>query len=175
MRVSLQSSKAVWRGRRRGFTLIEMLVVMEGLAILSMMGALVIAGAFKLHTATATAHTRANQHETFVDQFREDIAHASGAPASLDKWTAGPSCLILQTSLGSQIVYVETEGRLERWRWPKGGAYVLHPGPEGTKVSFNRSGPEGRLVTMKLKPPAPIHGKERDPFEVSAALGGDLR
>ena len=162
-------------GRRRGFTLLEMLAVMAGLAILSLMGVVIIAGAFKIHQATSAAHTRANQHETFVDQFREDVARAASAPASLDKWTAGPSCLILQTAEKTQIVYVDTEGRLERWRWPKGGAYLLHPGPEGTKVSFDRSGPDGKLVTMKLQPPASPNGKERDPLYISAALGGDLR
>jgi prepilin-type N-terminal cleavage/methylation domain-containing protein len=172
MRVFLQS---YGRGRRRGFTLLEMLAVMAGLAILSLMGVVIIGGAFKIHQATSAAHTRANQHETLVDQFREDVARATSAPASLDKWTAGPTCLILQTADNSQIVYVEKEGRLERWRWPTGGAYVLHPGPEGTIVSFDRSGPDKKLVTMKLKPPATPHGKERDPLYISAALGGDVR
>jgi prepilin-type N-terminal cleavage/methylation domain-containing protein len=163
------------RGRRRGFTLLEMLAVMAGLAIVAVMGVTIIAGAFKIHQSTSAAHTRANQHETFVDQFRADVARATSAPTSLDKWTAGPTCLILQTASDSQIVYVEAEGRLERWRWPKGGAYLLHPGPQGTKVSFDRSGPDGKLVTMKLKPPAPPNGKERDPLYISAALGGDVR
>jgi type II secretory pathway pseudopilin PulG len=175
MKVVVQSSTVRVCGRRPGFTLLEAVAVMWGMGILMLVGVAIIVGVFKIQDATEAGYTQASRQETLVDQFREDVARAVAAPASIDKWTAGPAVLILRTSEGGHIVYATQNERLERWRLPKGDVYTLHAALAGTRMEFMRSGPDGRLVTMRLTPPPASTGKARDSLDIAAALGGDLR
>jgi type II secretory pathway pseudopilin PulG len=160
---------------RGGFTLLEVLAIMWGMGILTVLGVAVLVGVFKVHQLTAATYLHLNQHETLVDQFRADVAQAVSAPATLEKWTAGPACLVLRNPAGAHVVYVQVDEEWKRIRGPKGETNSLHPGPKGTQVEFARSGPDGRLVTMRLTPPQPPVGKKPRALEISAALGGDVR
>ncbi|CAN5353284.1 hypothetical protein BH10PLA2_BH10PLA2_33490 [soil metagenome] len=160
---------------RRGFTLLEILVVLWGTGILTVFGCILLVGMFKVHQANSEFRQRVTRHETFVDQFRDDVASALTAPATSGKWKAGSGCLVLQKPDASTIVYAETDGEWRRSLEPKAASYALHPGPDGTKLEFVRSGPDNRLVTMRILAPQTRHGAKRDPVEITAALGGDVR
>ena len=110
MRINLSHSGRPCRFGRKAFSLVEMLAVLWGLGILTVLGVVIVAGVFKVHQFAAATHSDLNRFETFVDQFRSDVAHASAAPAALDKWTAGPGCLLLRYPDDSHIVYAEMDG-----------------------------------------------------------------
>ena len=47
--------------------------------------------------------------------------------------------------------------------------------PDGTLLRFNRAGADGRLVSVHITFPQQAQAKRREPLEISAALGGDVR
>jgi prepilin-type N-terminal cleavage/methylation domain-containing protein len=161
--------------QRTGFTLIEVLAVMAGLALLISFGCALIAGLFRMHKSSAASRLNLVRHEVFADQFRDDVAHADSAPAKLDQFQAGPHCLILAMHDSSPVVYFEEAGIWKRRYGSRKDVLNLHPGPEGTQLEFLRSGPADRLVTVRILPPAVPRLKDRAPLEISAALGGDVR
>jgi type II secretory pathway component PulJ len=160
---------------RGGFTLMELLAVMFGVGILTIFGCMLLVSIFRVHQRSAEFRQRVTRHETFVDQFRDDVAGARNAPPASGKWKAGPACLILQKPDNTAIIYAETNGEWRRTLEPKGISYELHPGPDGTKLEFHRSGPDNRLVTMRIIVPQTRLAPRREPMEISAALGGDVR
>ena len=161
--------------RRGGFTLIEIVAVLAGLSVLLVISCVILVGIFRLHESSAASHQNLSRHEVFADQFRDDVAHAESAPASLDKFQAGPNCLILSVHGSSPIVYFEEGGEWKRRSGPKNEIVNLHPGPEGTRLEFSRSGPANRVVTVHISRPHSPSAMHRNPLEISAALGGDMR
>jgi hypothetical protein len=158
---------------RAGFTLLELIAVLWGLAILMLLGAAILVGGIKIYDATEAGYTQASRLENLVNQFREDVAQAIAAPEKFDRWAAGPSCLILQWPDGQHIVYVVEDGRPKRWRYPKGEHYPLHLSRPGTQMEFLRTGPAKRLITMKLTPPTAQQSSVLESLDIAAALGGD--
>jgi prepilin-type N-terminal cleavage/methylation domain-containing protein len=161
--------------RRAGFTLMEMLVVLAGLGLLIVFGCAIMVGLFKLHQASVASGFQLVRHETFADQFRDDVAHADAAPAALDRFQAGPTCLILTRRGSASVVYFEEAGEWKRRYGPKADIFTLHPGPEGTQLRFNRAGADGRLVSIRISFPQQARAKQRETLEIGAALGGDVR
>src|SRR5205823_1954174 len=100
--------------RRQAFTLLEMMAVMWGLAILLGISAVTLAGLMRIQQANAQTHERLVQRSALADQFRADVARAADAPASLDKLKAGPDCLILRLADGKHVVYRWKGDQLER-------------------------------------------------------------
>lgn len=160
------------QGRRPGFTLVEMVAVMFGLSLIMLVGVSMLVGAFKIRQASSSAQDLAIHRQVLAEQFREDVAQAAALPEKLDKWTAGPTCLILKGQSQSSIVYEWKSDILERTDLPRNGTQKLAVGPKGSKIEFVHS---GKLVTLKISPPPPGPGKSGFPLDISAALGGNLR
>jgi type II secretory pathway component PulJ len=171
----MQSHQPVQRSRHSGFTLIEIIAVMAGLGVLLVFSSVIMVGLFKVHQASAASQLQLVRHETFADQFRDDVAYADSAPATLDKYNAGPTCLILTRRGSAPVVYFEEAGEWKRRYGPRGQIFRLHPGPEGTRLQFARSGAGSRLVSVRISLPQLPPARRREPLEISAALGGDVR
>jgi type II secretory pathway pseudopilin PulG len=171
----MRSHRPVQCSRQGGFTLIEIIAVMAGLGLLLVFSSVIMVGLFKVHQASAASQLQLVRHETFADQFRDDVAQADTAPATLDKYNAGPTCLILTRRGSAPVVYFEEAGEWKRRYGPKGEIFRLHPGPDGTRLQFARSGAGNRLVSVRISLPQLPPSKRREPLEISAALGGDVR
>ncbi|MCI0456301.1 MAG: prepilin-type N-terminal cleavage/methylation domain-containing protein [Gemmataceae bacterium] len=174
MRTTVRSGTAAGTGRRSGFSLIEITVVMWALAVLLLLGTALLVGTFKVQRAAATALNHLSIRHALADQFRADAAQAITAPDSADQWTASPTCLLLRRAEGGHIVYRWKDGQLERCRLPDGETQRLPVGPAGTAVEFLRPSTERGVVTLRLSLPRP-HGSAASVLEIVAALGGDLR
>src|SRR5262245_5388038 len=99
---------------RRGFSLIEMTVVMWAVGILMLVGVATLLGALQVQDSAAMAHQRlALQHE-LADQFRTDVAEAAAAPDNVDNLQASPTCLLLRMSDGRLVAYRWHQNELER-------------------------------------------------------------
>lgn len=154
---------------RRGFTLLETLIVMEVLVIVLALGMAVMTGALRVWQASAAAQMEAGQRAALAALFRADVRHSAAAPERLEQWTAGPACLILQQSNDYFLVYRWQDGRLVRRAVPGGEMQFVPLGAEGAAVEFMRPG-SGGLLTLRLKAPQAPAAQE-----IAATLGGDQR
>ena len=163
---------------RRGFTLIEMVVVISMLSVLILLIAATLWGAVKVERADSAMFHRMTVQAQLADQFREDVGRATDLPESLGDLVASSTCLILKMSTDAHVVYRWKNDRLDRVqiKGTEESFLVLPVGGEHVAVEFDRSNRAKHLVAMRLiesRGPAASH---RDwPVEISAALGGDNR
>ncbi len=162
---------------RAGWTLIEILVVMWVTGILLLVGTATLLGAVRTQEAASAAHRDLAERGAFAAEFRADVAAAEAAPDAAGELKAGPTCLLLRTPGGGQIVYRWAGGKLERSAsaGPKTARRWLTPGRDVTAVAFGRAGPDGRLITLRLTESLGPNAAEKRQSAVAAALGGDLR
>lgn len=159
-------------GQHSGFTLLEILIVMEVLVIALGLGMAVLTGALQLWKASAQAQTQCNERAALADQFRGDVRQATATPPSAGSWTAGPTCLILQRGDNRYFVYRWEGRRLERLEVPGGKTQRLPLGVERVDVEFAKPG--DKLLTLRLKQPRSAVQAERVQ-EITAVLGGDFQ
>lgn len=161
---------------RKGFSLIEMIAVLWGVWAILLISVLLLVAIHKLERSTAASLNRLSNHSALADQFRADVAQASAAPETFGQHKAGPTCLILRDPNGKHLVYRWQEKYLERTE--QVGEEIqqqrLDLGKECTGIEFQRTGPEQRLIALKLteKPSTTAPPRQK---EITAALGGDLR
>ncbi len=160
---------------RKGYTLLEMLVVMATMGIACLLGTAAMVGALRVQQGVAGAVDRLTRRSVLADEFRDDVARALETPETLDERRAGARCLILRQAGNRVVVYQEADGVLRRGEGTNDADLawgVRSTGPEGTVVEFSRPGPG--LVSLQLRDP---HGKELVPREttITAALGGNRR
>lgn len=160
--------------RRPGFTLVEMVAVMSTLAVLLLLGTVLLLGAFKVRQAAGDSLDHLTARSALADQFRTDAGRAVAAPERAGDWSAGADCVLLRQADGRTVAYRWKDGELERSELPGGKRQSLSVGPDGTSVEFVRPGKDGRLVMLRLKPPARPRAPA-DAMEIWAALGGDVR
>lgn len=155
------------RHLRRGFSLIELLVVMFGISlVLTMLGVLIWA-TMRIHTASTDSFERLQQQANLADVFRADVAAARESPELRGDFSGSPVCMMIRDEDGALLIYRWHEGRLERKAMrEKGEETVDFPvGGEDTSVAFSR---RDRLVTMELQSP------NRAPLAIASTLGGNL-
>src|SRR5262245_59229032 len=162
--------------KRAGFTLIEMLVVMFGMAIAFGFGATRLLAALRIDQAGAATLRLMAWRTELADQFRADVALANAAPKQLGELTGGPTALILHRPDGAHIIYQwHDEERLERVVRAADGETrrVLPVGAPNVSVEFARGDGTRPLMTLRLVETPPSGSARR--VEMSAVLGGDLR
>jgi prepilin-type N-terminal cleavage/methylation domain-containing protein len=168
------SWREVLRRPRRGFTLVEMVVVLAALGLVLLLVAGILVGVLRTEQMVAGVSHRLTLESALADQFREDVALASAAPETLGEQTAGPELLILRLAEEKYILYCWHEGILERFE-VAGTKMSAHPMPLGddrVSVEFSRSA-GGRVLSLRLVEPG--RGNQKREVEFAAALGGDLR
>jgi prepilin-type N-terminal cleavage/methylation domain-containing protein len=159
--------------RRRGFTLLELTVVMTVVSLALALASLILWGGMRMEKVAAGGLQTLGARQALADQFRADVAAAKNAP---DRWqdaVAGPACLILQNG-DHAVIYSWHDGRLERSE-RTGDATRSIPvglGANPTRVEFTRSAEQKRLLVMRLFTVFP-DGREDLAAEIMAALGGD--
>jgi len=162
-------------GRRAGFTLLEMVIVMWGLAAAMLIGGALILTTTKANRMGETTWGRLNVRADLAKQFRLDVGRAEAAPDKLDDQTAGPNCLILRMPGGSTVVYrLEPDGLMRVSR--AGGresTRVVQVGAAGAQVAFVRPTSPTGVVTLRITEPRQVGAAAVS--EISAALGGALR
>jgi type II secretory pathway pseudopilin PulG len=164
---------------RRAFTLIEMLVVMAGMALIIGLSIALILGVVRTYDADAALYRRLTAQEQLADRFRADVAAAEAAPVRAGAWSAGERCLILRRPGGRLVVYTFAENagleRLETGGTATEERQVLPLGTDGVAVAFVR-GERDKLLSLRW---VETRGMEGAPvlraLEFTAALGGDLR
>ncbi len=161
---------------RAGFSLFEICLVLGGLTLAVSLGTALILGAFRVARSAGASAQRQTTLAWLADRFRSDVASATETPARLGPWTTGPACLALRAPNRHEVVYfrradtlfrAERKGRADPWK----ESPVL---PDCPSAEFARAGPDGRLVTLRLVP-STARARRNHPWEIAAALGGDLR
>ena len=163
-------------GRRPGFTLLEILVIMFALGVVMLLGTATLLGTIQMAQATTAGFDQLLGRSVLADQFRADVAQAADAPANVDEVTAGSTCLILRRADGRHIIYRWSNHELERSELSVSGTTRrrLPLGSAGAAVEFTRAGNDRRLVILRLSQSwGP--GKRQRQLDIAAALGGDLR
>ena len=162
--------------RRRGFTLLEILAVIWALSLVLFLGIVTLLGATQIQKVASTADHQNTLRGIVADQFREDVALATATPEAVGPLKAGPNCLILRLADGSYVAYRVEADRLQRAALAKAGAapYWMPLGGEGVAVTFARTGPDQRVLTLTIQEPIGSGPRKRT-TEIMAALGGDLR
>ncbi len=161
---------------RRGFTLLEMLVVIWALLLTLFLGTVILLGALRIERAAAAAERRLALHGILADHFRADVAQAGATPEDVGALKAGPTCLILRLADRTYVVYRAQEGRLERAALATAGAtpYWMPLAGDGVTATFTAAGPDRRVLTLTLQEPDEF-GRRQRTTAIAAALGGDLR
>jgi type II secretory pathway pseudopilin PulG len=162
--------------QRRGFTLIEMSVIMMALALALALTSLITWGAMRLERTAAGGLQSLTARQAFIDQFRTDVGAAADAPERWQEDTAGPTCLILHRGEKRYVIYRWSEERLERSELDGETARSIPVslGANPTRVQFSRTGQDGRLLVARLFTVHP-DGREDQSAEIMAALGGELK
>lgn len=161
--------------RRRGFTLLEMIIVMGAMGVALAMGlALILTanGAARLGETTSGQMARRTE---LARQFREDVARAKQLPEEFDKYRAGPECLILNLAEGLTVVYQRTSEAMNRIEC-RGGQESIRQLPFAqaeTNLQFTRPKGASGVVTLRLTETRNRLGTTTE--EIAAAPGGDLR
>jgi prepilin-type N-terminal cleavage/methylation domain-containing protein len=163
-------------GRRRGFTLLETLVVMFALGVVMLLGTATLLGTMQMAHATTAGFDQLLQRSALADAFRADVAQAVDAPAKVDEMMAGSACLILRKPDGKHIIYRWSNHELERSERSGSGTMRrrLPLAGAGTTVEFTRAGNDQRLIILRLRQ-LRGSGKRQRQLEIASALGGDLR
>ena len=176
MRGRQVSGLAVHRRGRRGFTLLEIMVVVWALGLTLFLGTTILLGALRIEKAAAAAERRNSLHGILADHFRADVALAGATPEKVGMLKAGPTCLILRLADGTYVVYRVEEGRLERAALATADAtpYWMSLAGDGVVVAFTAAETDRRVLTLTLQEPDDS-GRRKWTTTIAAALGGDLR
>jgi len=161
--------------RRRGFTLVELLVVMWSLGVCLALGIALIVTTLKANQTGDTSANLVNHRAELSRQFRDDVAGAADAINELHGGKAGADRLILRMPGGRTIQYVWAKNGLERIETVE-GKESHRPMPMGEKVTaveFFRAGSSSKLVTLRWTESAKNGPGKKS--ELTAVLGGDLR
>lgn len=162
-------------GRRPGFTLIEMHIIMMALTVCMLLGTVMILAAMKTSQSSLFTVSRLSVRKELARQFRTDVATSDSRPEKAGIFTAGPNCLILGKPGDSRVIYRWQDNALERIEQigTKESKHGVSVGLHRTHVEFVPACDAKNLVTMRLTEP-----EGRGPgkiSELSACLGGDLR
>jgi prepilin-type N-terminal cleavage/methylation domain-containing protein len=151
---------------RRGWTLVEMIVVMMLLSVLlSLLGTL-LWGVFRIQAAATASFEQLQLEATLVDRFRADVAGARAAPEFDGDFQASPLCMIFRKEDDALILYRFKGNVLERseLRDEESPVEEFRLAGEDSVAEFGR---QGRLLTLTLR------GPRRGTLSAAAALGGD--
>lgn len=160
-------------GRRAGFTLTEMVVVMWAMGIALALGTQLLVATMRAGTLGEAADTRAARRTELGRVFRTDVARAEAAPDKVGDTAAGPQRLFLRLNGGAVVTYEWAAGALVRTE-KSGDAETRQALPlSSPRVRAEFPRPANGLVTLRLVESLP-NGTEQA-ADVSAALGGDLR
>jgi prepilin-type N-terminal cleavage/methylation domain-containing protein len=157
---------------RRGFTLLELLLVMTVLSItLSFAGVLVLA-AMRVDQMSAETMHRLTRSTQLADIFRDDVANSVSAPDSLGDYRRGPTCLILQQPGDRSAVYQFKDGMIERIARTSDGETrrPIALGPMEATVEFDG---DGAIIILRIT--ERHRGMPGLRTEIKATLGGDMK
>ncbi len=141
---------------RRGFTLIEVLAVMAGVAVILGLCAVTIQALFRVSSDTQARRSASAALGRLAEQFREDV-HAGG-----DVQLPSSNGLRLSRGPGVEIVYDVREGRVDRVESSDGvsrrESYVLG---RGTSTAFERRDEGSAQLPGPGRPSQGASGKAR--------------
>jgi prepilin-type N-terminal cleavage/methylation domain-containing protein len=151
--------------RRRGWTLIEMVVVIMCLSVLlSLLGSLLWA-VFRIQNAATASFEQLQTESNLADRFRDDVAAARDSPDLAADFQASPLCMILRGESDGFIIYRFLDDRVDRVDMRTETSQI-----ESYKVTGDDAvaefGRRGRLMTLTLR------GPQGGALTIAAALGG---
>jgi prepilin-type N-terminal cleavage/methylation domain-containing protein len=150
---------------RRGFSLMEMVVVISALSVAMALGAGLIVTAFKSQQTGAAIHDRIARGATLAAQFRADAHSAIRTPKVWKQYDAGKTCIIFEQKGDKAVVYDFRHGTLTRDDGETRRGILLPV--KGAAIEFEiRDG----LAYLRIVEPRPQGA--RPPIELAAALEG---
>jgi prepilin-type N-terminal cleavage/methylation domain-containing protein len=163
---------------RRGYSLIEMLCVIVLLAVVIAGLGLLLKETLGIERAQAEHLQRMLQQQALADRFRADVAQAEQAPQQWRHYQAGRHTLILRMKDGRHVLYVWSEGRLQRRvlfgdRQEQASSFPMDA--DHVAVEFVREGSGPNVLRLRLaavRQGNPVPGQA---LEIAAAVGGDWR
>ena len=162
--------------RRRGYSLVEMLVVMAGLVAMMSLSSVLLINMQNLQKSVREDEEHVRLNITVADRLRDDVGHAL---ALLDRETgfqSGPDCVILKMP-GNRVVVWRTQSNeaVRREFGPDDlDVRISMPlGGEGATAAFVPD-PFGRRVVLRLHGMRDVAGRtQARTIEIVAAVGGD--
>jgi prepilin-type N-terminal cleavage/methylation domain-containing protein len=174
--LTTRRQRGTHRKARRGFTLIEMLVVLALLTILTGILVLLLKETLQIERSQARGFDKVLQNNALADQFRADVAQAENTSKEWQTFKADRRTLILQMPDGNHVVYVQQGDTLLRRAFENGKESVRTlPLGSDVDVEFAGDGDNLNLIRMRmhvLREGSPLPGQA---LEIAAALGGDWR
>ncbi len=160
---------------RRGFTLMEMVVVISMLSVMMLVIAATLWGAVKTERADAAQFHRITVQTQLADQFRGDVRGAMECVDTFRELSAGLACLILKMGPDRHLVYQWTGERLTRTEFAVEAQTISLPvGGDRISVEFVQSSSADRVVQLRLLESRGVGSSRRTwPVEIDAFVGGD--
>jgi prepilin-type N-terminal cleavage/methylation domain-containing protein len=161
--------------RRAGFSLIELLVVISGLAIAIGFGATLLLSIVRIDQMAAASLHRMMRHYEMADLFREDVSNAIEAPDQFAEFTASRQCLILRQPADTWVIYQFTSNKLQRIKRTadRESQRPIALASTDCQAEFDRGNKDQRLVTLRITEKK-TSGFARH-IDISAALKGELK
>lgn len=160
------------RTARRGFSLLELLLVMAVLTIALNFSAVLILSAMRVDQMSAETMHRMTRLTQLADLFRDDVAAAVAARETWGQYQRGPTCAILQGPGDQWVVYQFKNGMIERVARTSEGESrrPIALGPAEATVEFDKAG-----AVLILRITEQHKGMAGLSTEIKAALGGDSK
>lgn len=151
--------------RRRGFTLMEMAIVMAYFSILMTLLSSVVWSAFRIHNSAAASVMDLHTEARLADQFRTDVAAAKETPEFAGDFQASPICFILRGDDDTILLYRFHDRAVERIAMGAGDPITEAFRIAGTdaRCDFHR---DGRVMSLTLS------GPTRGTLTIAAAMKG---
>src|SRR5262245_5654731 len=100
--------------KRHGFTLIELLCVLLLIAVMGAAFTRLLRQTIEVEQVQTAGFDKVMRHNMLADQFRADVARASGTPESWQHHQADSQTIILQMPGGGHVVYAVDPTGLKR-------------------------------------------------------------
>lgn len=163
------------RVARDGFSLIELLVVMSGLAIAMGFGTALLLSLLRTDQMAANSLNRLMRHYELADLFRDDVSNSLDTPDTFREFTAGGQCLVLRQPNDTWVIYQVSGHKLERIKRTGDKEFrrpVILVSPD-CQVEFLKGDGNQALVTLRITEKTAAGILQR--IDLSAALKGDLK
>lgn len=163
--------------RRRGYSLLEMLVVIGGIVIMMSLSSVLLINMQNLQRTVRVDEEHVRTNIAVADRLRDDVGHALALIDQESGFRSGPDCVILKLPGDRVVIWrMQSNEAIRRELGPEDRdiRIAMPLGGEGATAAFVPD-VSGRRVVLRLNGMRDIAGRTQDrTIEIVAAVGGDL-